>query len=79
MNGEGTKVGPPLIHDIYNPGHHSNESFTRAVRKGVKQHHWPYGDMPAQDQIGFVDLIDILAFVREVQEQNGITYRRHQM
>jgi mono/diheme cytochrome c family protein len=79
VNGAGTNVGPPLIHDIYNPGHHSNESFNRAVTNGVQQHHWPYGDMPPQKHIRFVDMIDILTFVREVQQQNGITYRKHRM
>lgn len=79
VNGAGTQVGPPLIHDIYNPGHHSNESFNRAVTSGVQQHHWPYGDMPPQKHVRFVDMIDILTFVREVQQQNGITYRKHRM
>lgn len=80
VNGEGgTSIGPPLIHDIYNPGHHANESFNRAVTNGVQQHHWPYGNMPPQPHIRFVDMIDILTFIREAQQQNGITYRKHQM
>ena len=79
INGEGTLAGPPLIHDIYNPGHHDNGSFSRAIRMGVKQHHWPFGDMPAQPQVGFSDLAGILAFVRELQRQNGIVKRAHRM
>jgi cytochrome c len=79
FNGQGTKIGPPLIHDIYNPGHHNNAAFTRAVLKGVQQHHWRYGNMPPQPQIGFSDMANIMAFVREVQEHNGIFWQEHKM
>ena len=79
INGEGTLTGPPLIHDYYNPGHHDNSSFSRAVSMGVKQHHWPFGDMPAQPRVGFSDLTAIIAFVREVQQQNGIVKKAHRM
>lgn len=78
-NGEGSLQGPPLIHDTYNPGHHSNNAFYSAVRKGVKQHHWPYGDMPAQKGVGFSDMTAIVTFIREVQQQNGIVTRKHKM
>lgn len=79
INGQGTQIGPPLIHDIYNPGHHNNASITRAVLKGVQQHHWPYGNMPPQPQIGFSEMTNILVFIREVQEQNGIYWQEHKM
>ena len=48
QNASGTNKGPPLVHDIYNPGHHGDQSFFQAIRKGVAQHHWPYGNMPPQ-------------------------------
>jgi len=76
-NGSGTRVGPPLIHNIYNPGHHNNASFSRAVTKGVQQHHWPYGNMAPQKHVGFSDLSNILAFIREVQQMNGVGYEKH--
>ena len=79
INGQGTLIGPPLIHDIYNPGHHPNESFTRAVLKGVQQHHWQYGNMPPQPHIGFSEITNIIAFVREVQANNGIITQEHKM
>lgn len=79
INGEGSLLGPPLIHDIYNPGHHSNRAFYSAVRKGVKSHHWPYGDMPPQPGVGFSDMAAIVKFIREVQQQNGIVRREHKM
>ncbi|SFG53770.1 c-type cytochrome [Neptunomonas qingdaonensis] len=78
-NGEGSLQGPPLIHALYNPGHHSNQSFYSAVRNGVQQHHWPYGNMPAQEGVGFSDMAVIVKFVREVQQQNGIVQKKHKM
>ena len=71
--------GPPLIHNIYNPGHHANEAFIRAVRNGVRQHHWQFGDMPSQPQVAFGDMVFLLKFIREVQQQNGIQTVAHTM
>ena len=77
--GAGTKLGPPLIHDIYNPGHHSDEAFYLAAAIGVRQHHWNFGDMPAQPQVRREDVELIVRYVRELQEANGIVYKRHGM
>lgn len=38
-NGRGTRVGPPLVHKIYEPSHHGDGAFGRAVRQGVVAHH----------------------------------------
>lgn len=75
-NGAGTEQGPPLIHQIYNPGHHSDQSIHNAMRNGVRQHHWPYGNMPKQ-AVGFYASSAIVKFIREVQDANGIRYQRH--
>lgn len=75
----GTHKGPPLIHDIYNPGHHGNQAFYSAVHNGARAHHWPFGDMPAQPQVGFSEMPLLIRFIREVQEQNGIVRREHRM
>jgi mono/diheme cytochrome c family protein len=78
-NGAGSDKGPPLIHDIYNPGHHGDVAFVRAARLGTRQHHWPYGDMPAQPQVSDREIEAIIYFVREVQRANGIVYKPHNM
>ena len=75
----GTGKGPPLIHEIYNPGHHSDAAFFLAVRNGVRRHHWPYGDMPRQPQVEEVQIAQIVQYVRELQAANGIRYRSHGM
>lgn len=76
-NGAGTMKGPPLVHSIYNPGHHNDKSIYNAMRNGVRQHHWPYGDMPKQTSVGFMESTAIVKFIREMQEANGIVYQQH--
>jgi mono/diheme cytochrome c family protein len=71
-NAAGTKLGPPLIHDIYNPGHHSDKAFYLAAALGVRAHHWNYGDMPAQPQVSEAEVGLIIRYIRELQEANGI-------
>ena len=78
-NAAGTDLGPPLIHDIYNPGHHSDEAFYLAASIGTRQHHWQFGDMPPQPQVSREDVSMIIRFIREVQAANGIGYRPHDM
>ncbi len=78
-NGSGSDQGPPLIHDIYNPGHHADFSFLKAVANGVQSHHWTFGDMPAQEHVNPTQTKRIIQFIREVQVNNGIRYKKHQM
>lgn len=78
-NGAGTDKGPPLVHEVYNPGHHSDASFARAVAQGVRQHHWRFGDMPAQPKVTDAQLQAIVRYVRALQESRGITFQPHKM
>jgi len=64
--------GPPLIHKIYEPSHHGDMAFHLAVQNGVRAHHWKFGNMPAQDGLTRSDVNTIVAYVREVQQANGI-------
>ena len=78
-NASGTDRGPPLIHDIYNPGHHGDGAFFIAARQGVRRHHWPYGDMPPQPHVSEAQVKDIVAYIRELQRANGIGNQPHRM
>lgn len=78
-NALGSDKGPPLIHPIYNPGHHGDEAFYRAVRMGSPQHHWRFGDMPPQTSVSTEQVAEIIAYVRETQRANGIVYQEHRM
>ena len=64
--------GPPLVHKIYEPNHHADMAFVMAVQNGVRAHHWPFGDMPAQSGLTKADVGNIVAYVRELQRANGI-------
>ncbi len=72
MIGGGTDNGPPLIHKIYEPNHHGDFAFQRAVRQGSRAHHWRFGDMPPQPQVTDADVSVIVKFIREIQRANGI-------
>lgn len=71
-NAAGTHQGPPLIHKIYEPGHHSDFSFRNAVRRGVQQHHWQFGDMPPVTTVSTDEVAQITCYIREMQRANGI-------
>lgn len=64
--------GPPLIHKIYEPGHHGDMSFLLAVRRGVTAHHWRFGNMPLVEGLSDNRVAAIVTYVREVQRANGI-------
>ncbi|MEA2002039.1 MAG: cytochrome c [Actinomycetota bacterium] len=68
----GTNEGPTFLDPIYRPGHHADGAFLAAVRLGVRQHHWPFGNMPPQDGISNQDINNIVAYVRQLQQAAGI-------
>lgn len=68
----GTTMGPTFLDEIYAPGHHPDASFHAAVQDGVQPHHWDFGPMPALPHLSEDDVDAIVAYVRSVQEENGI-------
>jgi mono/diheme cytochrome c family protein len=68
----GSDKGPPLVHKIYEPSHHHDGSFYRAVRQGVRSHHWSLGDMPPVPGVSDGEVGRIIAYVRELQRAAGI-------
>ena len=65
-------AGPPLVHIIYEPNHHGDMSFLLAVQRGVRSHHWRFGDMPPVQGVSDEDVAAIVTYVRELQRANGI-------
>ena len=65
-------LAPPLIHKIYEPSHHGDEAFQRAVALGVRAHHWRFGNMPKVEDLSRSDVTYIIKYIREVQVANGI-------
>lgn len=65
-------VAPPLVHKIYEPNHHADGAFLLAVSRGVRAHHWPFGDMPPVEGLTRRDVAQIVIYVRTLQTANGI-------
>lgn len=70
--GRGTDRGPPLVHKIYEPAHHSDIAFYWAVSRGVVAHHWDFGDMPPIPGVSGEDTAHIIAYLRAEQRAAGI-------
>ena len=71
-NLRGTNVGPSLLHEYYEPNHHSNASFVIAVLRGVRQHHWDFGNMPAVEGLDIEEVHAVICFIREAQVEDGL-------
>lgn len=67
-----TGNAPPLVHIIYEPSHHGDVAFYRAVTNGVRAHHWKFGNMPPIENLTEIQVSYIIAYVRELQRANGI-------
>lgn len=72
VKGVGTDKGPPLLHKTYHPNHHADISFYWAVERGVRAHHWPYGDMPKLEGVSKADTGSIIYYIRTLQKEAGI-------
>jgi len=68
----GSVAGPPLVHPTYRPAHHADVVFELAVPRGVRAHHWRFGEMPPDPTVSPVDIAQITRYVRELQRANGI-------
>jgi len=68
----GSTNGPPLIDPFYRPDHHADAAFVSAITHGVRQHHWKFGPMPSQPAVKAVEISDLIAYIREMQQANGV-------
>jgi mono/diheme cytochrome c family protein len=71
-NAAGSVTGPPLVHRIYRPAHHADIAFALAIQRGVRSHHWQFGDMPSQPGLSAREVEMLVRYVRELQRANGI-------
>ncbi|MBC7157469.1 MAG: cytochrome c [Rhodobacteraceae bacterium] len=66
-------IAPPLVHRIYEPGHHGDAAFVIAARSGVRAHHWRFGDMPpVETPISDGEMRALVTYIRALQRANGI-------
>jgi mono/diheme cytochrome c family protein len=68
----GTDAGPPLVHLVYEPNHHADIAFQRAVAFGVPAHHWRFGNMAPVPGVDEAAVERITAYVRWLQRKAGI-------
>ena len=68
----GTDAGPPLVDIVYEPNHHADIAFQRAVALGVPAHHWRFGNMPPVPGVDEAAVERITAYVRWLQRRAGI-------
>ena len=69
---QGSDQGPPLVNDIYKPNHHADQAFRWAVKDGVTQHHWHFGNMPPIPNATPDDVAHIIVYIRQKQEISGL-------
>jgi mono/diheme cytochrome c family protein len=68
----GTPVGPPLVHMYYRPNRHADVAFFIAISRGVRAHHWRYGDMPPVRGVDQQAAEQVVAYVRWLQRGMGV-------
>ena len=68
----GTNLGPTLIDRIYHPGHHGDAAFHLAVLRGVRQHHWNFGNMLPVPGVSEAQVDQVICYVRHLQLTAGI-------
>ena len=67
----GTDRGPSHLSILYEPSHHADGAFLIAALRGVRAHHWDFGDMPPVPNLDTEDIAAITAYVRSVQQREG--------
>ena len=67
----GTAAGPSHLSIVYEPNHHGDAAFALAVRNGVRQHHWNFGDMQPVQGLTDAQIATITAYVRDQQRIHG--------
>lgn len=67
----GTDKGPSQLSIVYEPNHHGDDSYRAAIRNGVPQHHWGFGNMPVIEDITDEQIELVISYVRNQQEALG--------
>ena len=68
---QGTAKGPSHLSKVYEPSHHSDAAFRRAIAQGSPAHHWNFGAMPPVQGMSEADVTAVISFIREQQQARG--------
>ena len=69
---KGSNFGPPLVHRIYEQNHHADAAFYLAAQRGVRQHHWKFGNMAPVPGVTKAEVGFIIGYVRALQKKAEI-------
>ncbi len=72
VNAQGSDNGPPFLHKVYESSHHSDAAFLLAAKRGVRAHHWKFGDMPPIPSVNETEVVAITTYIRQMQRMVGI-------
>jgi mono/diheme cytochrome c family protein len=72
VDSRGTDTGPTFLSKTYTPYLHADIAFHLAVDRGVRAHHWRFGDMPKIQGVSREDVRAIVEYVRWLQREAGI-------
>jgi mono/diheme cytochrome c family protein len=67
----GTDKGPTQLSIVYEPNHHSDDSYRSAIRNGAAEHHFNFGDMEPVADITDEQIESVIAYVRAQQALLG--------
>lgn len=65
---DGTHKGPPML--AYESAFHPDPDFVAAIKSGVKQHHWSFGDMLPIKSLTDDEIRRVIIYIRKVQAYN---------
>ncbi|HIE64774.1 MAG: cytochrome c [Nitrospira sp.] len=68
----GTDRGPTFLSKIYAPNHHGDAAFLLAPQRGVRAHHWKFGNMPKISGLETEEIKAIIPYIRWLQKEAGI-------
>ena len=72
VHARGTDKGPTFLSKTYTPYLHADIAFQLAVERGVRAHHFRFGDMPRIQHVSREDIQAIVEYVRWLQREAGI-------
>ncbi|MEL7210691.1 MAG: cytochrome c, partial [Actinomycetota bacterium] len=67
----GTDKGPSQLSIVYEPNHHTDDSYRSAITNGARQHHWSFGDMPPVEGLNQEEIEAVIGFIRAEQQRLG--------
>lgn len=72
VEARGTGKGPTFLSKTYTPYLHADIAFRLAVERGVRAHHFRFGDMPKIPGVSREDVQAIVDYARWLQREAGV-------